>query len=157
MKKVYLFYIKKTKELYAYTLDKELKNIFLSQRNPNVFKVITEELEDVEYQAFSYKEKSSKLIKDYLYDGEKDYEIVTTVRESDILSDSCSEVQTNLENLRKELQAVPWNKNYLNTIIELTELITYRDKNNPNILPINTFRLFYHLFKTTFYQSNNQE
>ena len=88
--KVYLFYLKEDpRELYAFTLDKEYKNRFMSERNMNLFYMKKEHMEKNICMVFMNKNKSKQIVRDVLNDGKTDYEILCTVEESTKLSESC--------------------------------------------------------------------
>lgn len=63
MIKVFKFYITKDNQdiLYAFTLNKEVKNIFKETRNMNLFKYEKEEMGDIEFNSFLAKYKLNEL------------------------------------------------------------------------------------------------
>lgn len=150
MTKVTIFKLKGSKEIYAFSINKEYIKIFKEQRNMKLFDIINIELDKYELMVFFNKNKSCQLSKDYLNDGETDIEIVSTVHESDSLSESCDFIYNMALNIEEELDEYPLKKKYLNLIKELTETITLCSEKELTSLNINTFKLFYHLFRNTF-------
>lgn len=148
--KVYLFILKSTNEMYAYTSCKEYADSFISQRNKDLFVIKKVNLKKYEYMLFTNKNSSKKIIKDYLFDGNDNIEIFSTVNESNSLSESCEYIVTTVSVLEEEFADVGLKKKYLNVITNITDEITGRtDKKNSHI-NVDTFRLFYYLFRDTF-------
>lgn len=147
--KVYVFCLKADSDVYAFTATKEFAELFRSQRNMDLFKESVLTLDKHEFMIFANKLSNNKLCKDYLDDGKNIIEIAATVREATQLSDSCEYIQDTVEFLKKDLSRTPFKKKYLKPIIKITESITKRIDNNPT-LNVNTFSLFYYLFRNTF-------
>lgn len=147
--KVYVFSLKAEKGIYAFTINNEYADLFRSQRNMNVFDEKVISMDKHEYKAFSYQMQSHQLCKDYLDDGEHDIEIISTIQETTSLSESCEYITQTIEMLEKNVQIYPFKKKYLKIIIKLTQCITKRNDDHPT-LNVNTFALFYHLFRNTF-------
>lgn len=147
--KVFMFYIKGEKSPYAYTIDKEYAELFQLQRNMNAMYLKKIHMEKYEFMIFMNNNRDIQLIKDYLFDGENDIEIISTINESSTLSESCDYIMNTSYALEKSLTKLPLKKKYLKTITTLTRELTRCDKNTPTLL-VNTFTLFYHLFRNTF-------
>lgn len=144
--KVYLYRICYDNSIYAFTMNKDYADMFEEQRSMDVFHKEKIHLDDYEWMIFSNTYKSFMIIKDILYDGDNNYEIACTSEESDKLSSSCEHIEdicTMIKNSYMEYLED------LKSIINLTQIIT-KQKNSLPQLNINTFKLFYHLFKFTF-------
>lgn len=153
--KVYMYFLKSNpNELYAYTTDKEYKEYFESQRNMDVFYKKKETLEKNVGYVFLSKNRSKQIVKDYLNDGERDYEIYATVDESNALSESCDYIDSVARHIRHRIQLMHLKPKYLKSILALTDVI--KIDNKVPTLKINTFKLFYELFKHTFFQTKNE-
>ena len=64
-------------------------------------------------------------------------------------------INNEIEAIVKELKQYPLKDKYLKVINDLTKSLTKKDSDR--FLNIDTFRLFYHLFKNTFYEDINDE
>ena len=154
--KVYLFYLKEDpRELYAFTLDKEYKNRFMSERNMNLFYMKKEHMEKNICMVFMNKNKSKQIVRDVLNDGKTDYEILCTVEESTKLSESCEYIEFTCGAIKELIHNYSLKKKYLKSILALTDVI--KNQNTNPTLQINTFKLFYELFKNTFYEKKDNE
>ena len=157
--KVYIYILKteaSNKEIYGYTVDKETAKLFETQRNMNLFYKITKQLDKYELMAFMNKNKNAQIIKDYLYDGKGNIEVATTIHESNCLDESCEQIHSTMLFIKDEIENFPFKKKYLNLIKELTDSLI-KDDDNIYSLNINTFKMFYYLFKKTFYEESNEE
>ena len=84
--KLYLFYLKKDKSLYAYTSSKAYRDEFLSQRNPNCFSLKEVKLKGEEGNIFVYTYKLKQLAY-YPYQtglGKDDYVSIMATTEEEI-------------------------------------------------------------------------
>lgn len=155
--KVYVFSLKSENEIYAYTAAKEYAELFRSQRNMKLFNEKVISLDKFEFMIFSNKMSVYQLCKDYLDDGEHDIEIVASVRETYQLSESCDYIRHNVSAIEKSIKDFPFKKKYLKPIIKLTQNITIKGKDEHPTLNVNTFTLFYYLFRNTFYEYDDEE
>jgi hypothetical protein len=154
--KIYLFYLKEDpRELYAFTLDKEYRDRFMNERNMDLFYMKKERIEKNICMVFMSKNKSKQIIKDVLNDGEKDYVIMCTMEESVKLSESCEYIENTCIAVRDLIHNYSLKKKYLKSIIALTDVI--KNQNSNPTLQINSFKLFYELFKHTFYEKKENE
>ena len=135
MPKVFMIYKKGEKSPYAYTINTEYYKLFKSQRNMSLI--------------FTNKNKSLQLIEDYLYDGKNDITIIATVEESAKLSESCEYIFSTADTIERSLKNVPLKKKYLNSILSITQELKRRNKKTPTLC-VDTFTLFYYLFRDTF-------
>ena len=155
--KVYVFNLKHEKSIYAFTATKEFAELFRSQRNMKLFNEQVITLDKYEFMIFSNKMSIYKLCKDYLDDGEHDIEIVATVQETYQLSESCDYIRHTISSIEKSIKIFPFKKKYLKPIIKVTESITTKGKDDHPTLNVNTFALFYHLFRNTFSEYESQD
>ncbi len=149
MPKVFMFYKKGEKSPYAYTINTEYYNLFKSQRNMSLIFTKEIHMDKYEFMIFTNKNKSLQLIEDYLYDGENDITIIATVEESAKLSESCEYIFSTADTIERSLKNVPLKKKYLNSILSITQELKRRNKKTPTLC-VNTFTLFYYLFRDTF-------
>lgn len=155
MTKVTLFKLKNNKELYAYSINKEYIKLFKEQRNMNLFDKYDVEMDKYELMIFTNKYKSYQLVKDYLYDGQNDIEIVASVSETSALTESCDDIYNTACTIDEFSNDYPLKQKYLNIISVLTDSITLCDEKSKS-LNINTFKLFYHLFRNTFSEDGDR-
>lgn len=152
---LYLIYFKEedkdTSYLYAYTTEKSIKDKFLSERNKSLFKVkkLKGDDDDPRIKAIMYEYRNCKIIPDVLYDGKTNFEIFMTQKESTYLSESCDEIRGDLLEISKILLGILFKTKILNAIQNIIEDVTH-SKEKDNTIPINTFKVFYYLFKNTF-------
>lgn len=147
--KVYLYQICYDDALYAYTLNDEYASLFESQRDMSLFKKSVARMDKYEWMMFSNKHKSLMLIMDVLFDGETDIDIACTISESDRLSSSSEYIDDTCTTVMTVSRNIPYNDTLLKSIMNLTRIITSKE-DTKSYLRINTFKLFYHLFKFTF-------
>ena len=86
MPKVDLFYLKSTKELYAYSTNKKLVSNFKKERNMKLFYHNREKIPEIAFKAFMSKHNNLMLVELPLYDGNKYYMITGTPKEDFKLS-----------------------------------------------------------------------
>ena len=102
---------------------------------------------------FMNKNKDKMIHKDILNDGEQDYEIYATVFESTSLSESCEYINSTCQSIRDIIHQYSVKKKYLKSILFLTDVI--KIENKVPTLKINTFKLFYEIFKETFFETED--
>lgn len=163
MSAIYLFYLKKEKVLYAHTQSKELADRFKHERNMNLFIMKKEKMESPVAKSFGYKYRNIQLICIPLSEDGSNFDIVGTGKEDELLSESCDEIRKNMEYIRSYfLQQVALNDKYYELITKLTNVVTNQFVNVNGVevvqysLSINTFTLFYYLFKNTFSSLSNE-
>lgn len=154
---IYIYILKEDVKsgVYGYTVLKEYAKLFESQRNMKLFIRKREKIDKYQLMMFMNNKKVKQICKDYLFDGKQDIEIMATIEESEKLSESCYYINNEIEAIVKELKQYPLKDKYLKVINELTKSLTKKDSDR--FLNIDTFRLFYHLFKNTFYEDINDE
>lgn len=152
--KVWLFYLKSTKELYAYTSNKEYKKMFLSQRCVDCFHVKKQIMDDIEFSCFMNKNKELMLVDIPLNTHErKDVSIIGTYQENESLIYESEVLENYMEsmyikyvlhsNLKKEYKE---SIKYLTTTFDDYETTDRIDR----ISRVDLFHLFVNLFKNTF-------
>jgi hypothetical protein len=149
MQKVYMFYKRKETSPYAYTINQSYAELFQVQRNMDVMFMKKIEMNKYEFMIFANTNKNIQLIEDWLFDGENDISIISTIEESSILSEKAYYVLSKAKEIEKSLSAIPFKKKYLNSIFQITQEIIGTSNNNPT-LRVDTFTLFYYLFRDTF-------
>lgn len=142
---MYRFYLKKTKELYAYTITKEYKKKFLMGRNPNCFIVHKSKIQDIDFMIFDNDHQDKKLIPIIINSNPKDYmEIIGTQGEEIRMFNEIEEIYTIEEYMRHSLEHSPLNKKYLKA---LYDIVFFSKEQKPMI---NSLALFAAIFKDTF-------
>lgn len=154
--KVYVFSLKNEKDIYAFTATKEYADIFRSQRNMKLFNERILSLDKYEFMIFSNKMSNYQLCKDYLEDDENDIEIIASVKETSELSEACENIRQISYLIENDFKIFPFKKKFLKPIIKITQNITKRKDNHPT-LNVNTFSLFYYLFRNTFSEYDIQD
>lgn len=154
MYKVDFFYLLSEQRLYAYTANKEYAKLFVEQRNMKLFKRVSKKIEKYEWMLFQSENHNMQLIPLPLYDGCNDIEIIGTAEEDDILSDASESIDSNLEYYRRMYvnQSI-FNDKYLKVIDDVTNVVMTNETESGDInltLMVDTFSLFYYLFKKTF-------
>ena len=147
---VTIFSLKNEKGVYATSINKSYTELFKLQRNMDLFNVKEVKMNKYEFMAFNYKNSKNILIMDYLYDSKSDMsiEMATTVNESDILTLACNNIHSIASSIENHIHEYSLKEKYLNIITSLTSIIT--EPNESNVLNIDTFALFYQLFRNTF-------
>ena len=163
--KIYLFYLKSEKNtLYAYTKNKEYALYFSAQRNMKLFTFNKVDMDTEEYEDFKNKFWDQNMIKIFLEDDTRSYEIIATNNEEVVLNDACERLSDDLYFYRSYfLNCKSLNKKVIKLIDKLTDisLKNYKiyDEGTGKYdleLQINTFSLFYYLFKNTFVKNGKR-
>ena len=142
---MYRFYLKKTKELYAYTITKEYKKRFLNERNPDNFYLITSNVPDIEFMVFDNANQSSKLIPIVLNSDKGEYmEIIGTQAEEERMFWEIETIYNIIDYFRTSFTDFPFKKKY---IYPLNTINSFDTDFKPRI---NSLALFSYLFKNTF-------
>ena len=105
MPKVDLFYLKSTKELYAYSTNKKLVSNFKKERNMKLFYHNREKMPEIAFKAFMSKHNNLMLVEIPLYDGNKYYMMTGTPKEDFKLSRAAEYIDDTLSSvvLKKEV------------------------------------------------------
>lgn len=156
----YFYFLKKDpKSLYALTPLKEYAKKFEEERNMDLFIKKKSSIDENEAMVLQFKQQSSLLQKDYLNDGNEDFEVLLTSHESTTLDECCTYIHSICDMIANRSHQYPLKSKYLKIIDEITSKITVsQDGTIPTfeVLNINTFRLFYSLFSSTFYKGDDK-
>ena len=152
--KIYCYYYEN--RLYAWTTDKKLKKQFELERGLEKFTYKKVELIDEYYRVFANKHNSSMIIAIPLYDGNRWILVLSNAYESDILDSSQSQIYDDILTIRscyKQYRQY-YKESVVKTMNAATQITNHYENKQTNlmdeILEINTFALFYYLFKDTF-------
>ena len=151
--KNYLYYLKKSKKLYAFTSVKEYDKLFRSQRNMKVFTRVVLDMKD-HYDIASFrniaienKMDNMELNIEPLSDGRNEIDIAMTRYEYVSVMESCDYIENFLYSLRFDDYLLSQiDTKGKKAIIKLTDL----DIDGTGSCHINLFRIFYKLFDFTF-------
>lgn len=155
---LYLIYLinlqKEEKTLYAYTTLKDIKDQFLIERNPSLFEVkkMEGDEDDIRLRSIMNTYSNLKLIEEVVTDGKKTFVVYMTQNESQFFTESCEEIRNNILDCSKVLLAISFRTEILNAIKGIVDLFLETEKKE-NMMPINTFKVYYSLFNDTFHQS----
>lgn len=153
---IYLLFLKNEKRLYAHTASKEMKELFLSQRNPNCFITKTITFGKNSLYMFSKCHRDSLLMLSPININKfKHVDIVATNSELTTLYEECDKLDNTMTNIRQILTSSITDSKYLESVEYLTKIMYYKknaDGTRDAISTINLLSLFNHLFKNTFYE-----
>ena len=152
--KVYVFYLKSDKSIYAFTTLKEQATLFHEQRNSSLFKEKVIKMNKEEFQSFNERYSNCRLIDDILEDskGETIY-IVDTIKENLELTESCDYISTLVSSMKNDIKKLSLKDKYVNDIMVILKSMISPD----NILNIDTVSLFMSLNKKTFLNHKNYD
>lgn len=154
---VWIFYLKeKPNQVYAYTTDKEIKNLFLDLRNPKAFHMEKLTMDEFEFSMFANNHKDEKMnIEDMaisLKSGGPYLKVATTSTEQKLCAEKYYQLDHEMEDLYRGLILHSSIKGKYKKAIEYLLDTTY-DMKYPggvqNTSRCNEFALFIHLFKDT--------
>lgn len=157
--KLYLIYKVKEPSLpYAYTVQKQTVEGFLSQRNPSCFTVKAKKFL-TETERTLYIQQNMQFIKQrYLiqipYENEKGdiVDLWVTYEEDDKIVDAIERIQKDVEKIEKVLRKYPLCDKYENSIRRMII-----DSDGQGNLLIDTLQLFIDIFKDTFFLEHTKE
>jgi len=150
--KFHLFYLKQTNQLYAFTSVKAYAKLFLSQRNPECFKVKIIKLSGEDEKIFMYTHRLKQLSKFPFQTGvsTSEYaELIATPEEDNKISDIIEVMEKQALAIHDILKKVPVKNKYKESILNLVCIYD----NDGNIL-LDVLSLFIDTFKDTFIKSN---
>lgn len=153
--KVYLFYLKRTNELYCYTANKKYKDLFIYQRNKNNFHIKKVKMDDIEFSAFMSKHPSKMLIETPLSTSLTEYEmVVVSYKEEEELDNISTKMDNEMDKLYNDLVVKSDLKNKYKKSLDYLITTSYysQEKNHKKELvsKANMLRLFTDVFKETF-------
>ena len=152
--KIYLLYHLSKNQLYGISDNRRYIKRFLKERNPKLFKVITNEYDDDEFLQIKNKNPLLILKPIPLENKNGDMEIIGTSQEDYKLTCVCEQMSETCEYLKLYFEKnVPFNNEYAALINDITTIS--KPINNHPIIQIDTVKLFYHIFKETFINDNS--
>jgi uncharacterized protein YqgQ len=156
--KVYEFILKSKKEPYAYTIEKKLRDDFISQRNPNLFLMKTVKMNKYEYMAFISQNQKQMLIEIPLSTSLKDYVyIVATYKEEDELSYEMEKMENELADIYRHLVLQSNIKTKYKDSVNYLTCTFILNEDLDSLSRVNSFAVFYKLFKDTFQKPNQED
>lgn len=152
--KIYLLFLLPKNKLYAITDNKKFLKQFLSERNSNIFNIVTKSYNEESMLELLEEYKLLKLHNIPLEDSNGDYEIIGTLQEDNLLSDVCERFDETCRHLKLHFtKNVPFKNEYKYILDSLTTI--NKNINNHPIIQIDSVKLFYYLFKETFVDISN--
>jgi hypothetical protein len=140
-------------ELYAYTQDKGMAELFEKTRNPKKFIKRKNQVPELYAKLFMHQNKLKMLTTNVLTDGKQSYTFITTYEEDSMLSKRCEEVYDEFLELEKRITQFPFNKkmrNLLDFIIADFRASFSNKEENP-YGSFNTFNIFMQLYGDTIF------
>lgn len=155
--KVNIIIFKKDKSMYGFSTNPKYVDLFITQRNANNFIVKQIKMSKEEYGEFVNLNYLLNLSEILLYDGAHNLYLIGTLREEDKLSYICDKIIIYLEKTKYYFSKI-LNESSLKIIEEATTLINNKKNGNNDYLfaELNTFKLFYNLFKNTFTEADDE-
>lgn len=155
--KVNIIILKENNSIYGFSTNDEYIESFITQRNEKLFIIKRTKMSKKEYEKFENLNYLLKLEEILLYDGNMDFYLIGTIKEEDELSYICDKIIIYLEKSKYYFSKI-LNDSSLKIIEEATTLIN-NDKNMNNkqtFAELNTFKIFYNLFKSTFIEADDE-
>lgn len=167
--KVYLFYLKHTKQLYAFTTEKDIKKTFLEERNKDCFYIKTIEMNELDLSIFMNKYRQLKLEQipiDVSID--KTVMMYATPQEESIIEETHSQLCNSINSIWEKLRSIDYtNKSFMHQLKEKYKKaidylcrtdrnVTLRDGSTMVLSSVNIIYLYTKLFKDT-YSLNYEE
>lgn len=145
--KVYLYYLKSDKSLYAFTIDKSIKDEFELERCMKLYRKRTKEMNAPQFQAFSWSHNNEMLFCNTLSDGENDISFATTYSENFELEKTCQNLEDKVVEILKKVNQFPLQKKIRKMLDNALEY--YGDGVNESIYHFDTFKIFLRKFRNT--------
>lgn len=169
--KMYLYFLKENPNtLYGFTAHKPFAKAFEHQRNMNLFYHGTKKMSEMEFKAFSFEKSSKQLIEDQVHDNGEEIQIISTIEESQTLSESLGYMEMFFESMDDTFNTQFGNlkKKYKDSIDRLITSVLITDEDDAcdettvhpkeySDISCNTFQIFCHLFQNTFYETTEAE
>lgn len=144
-----MFYLKKSRQLYAYTINKEYAKRFMAERNPKCIIHTTEHLNSKEVKAF-YSANTQKQLICVPYDTiGSTVELVCTYTEDYRVTEEVEQIQREVEIIERILRTWPLKKKYDKAIRRLIEI----DDGEGNLV-LDCLDIFIRVNKDTFYENS---
>ena len=148
--KIYLLYLLPKNKLYAVSDNKKYVKRFLSERNSKLFNVITRKGDDEELVKIIDDNKRIKLNIIPLEDYNGDHNIIGTVDEDNILTAVCENMSDICDYFKLHFTSdIPFKRKYIELIDNLSTIS--KNVNYHPIIQIDSVKLFYYLFKESFF------
>lgn len=160
MPKVDLFYLKSTKELYAYSANEKLVSKFKKERNMKLFYHNREKIPEIAFKAFMSNHNNLMLIEIPLYDGKNYYMMTGTPKEDFKLSRAAEYIDETFAYIKSSLEReVKFNEKYTKLINDLTSIVSKKevDCKYDLELELDTFELFMLIARDTFIDCSDLE
>ena len=149
--KVHLLYLKTTRSLYGISIQKDIVDRFLSERNSKSFIHKTKKMDKNKYNEFlKVNNNRNRILSEYpLDDDSGSYIIIATATEDEMLSEACDIINKRMYEIKKNFSEYIHLKEPFNTVIDNLTDCYISDEQQP-VIVIDTVRLFYRLFQDTF-------
>lgn len=149
--KVHLLYLKKTKMLYGISIQTDVVEKFLFERNPKCFIYKTEKMSKDEFDSFLKRDNNkNRILSTYpLSDNDGSCVVIATAIEDEILSEACDIINKRMYEIKKNFSSYIHLKEPYNTVIDNLTDCYISDEQQP-VIVIDTVKLFYRLFQDTF-------
>ena len=155
--KIYLIYLKK--QIYAWSSNKNDKNLFLHQRNKSIFTTKKVNVTSLEYRVFRSQNKDKELVEIPIESDGEIYPLMATYKEDQKFEIVVEDLEKEYERMKKHVKRLNNGYNipekYINALKifsdyqELVDSIESPGKKD-NIFNVNTLSLFMDTFKSTF-------
>lgn len=148
--KVYIW--KKDNIVYAFTINKKLKEDFDITRNKGYFNSIGySEFSKEQFKSFQSKNYNKMIFLNPLYNGKKYINVPTTYEEDNILTEKC-ETLSSLRDKYNSHNNIFFKGRYQKVISDMLNIseLTKINGNIENLYTINTFAIFTKLFSDSF-------
>lgn len=153
---VYLIYLKTRKDLYAFTINKELRDDFLRQRNRECFYVKKEKMDELEFGVFATLNMRKALSNIPLTTDVKDENvtIVATIDEDSGMMSMCDDIDNEVGELKKRMSEHQLKDKYMESIEYLTRISYFKRCEYgalDHLSTINLLAVFHTKFRNTFF------
>lgn len=143
--KVFLYYLKSTGGLYAFTEESTIANEFEIERSMRLYKKKKVKMSEPEFKAFIYNNREKMLFVNVLNDEEHDITFVTTYSENSELEYICSTINHTMEDMSVKVYKFPLKKEVEKLFDDIFDY--YGDGIDESILNFDTFKIFMNLYR----------
>ena len=148
--KFYLIYYKKHQNnLYAWTLEKEKVNRFLTERCKDCFYIKKKKMDGTLSSVFMSQHPNLKLVDVPLFDGKEYITIIGTNAEDNAMQDAADNIIYDIYGIKSFIHGLPFKDKYFSVIDKLCE-ISKKDDDGDEYMQLNLFDLFINIHKETF-------
>lgn len=155
--KVYLYFLRSSpNSLYGFTINKKYKKEFEEFRNMSQFIHGYKYMSDLDYKAFSNKNKEKMFTTDVLTSEKNDFVVIVTPEETDKLNTAIDNIIDILtwNEFKINGEKVPLKKKYLKFLNDIIEKVECNRKLEVNL---DTLKIFYYICKETFTQVDDDD